>query len=167
MATRKKKATTKEKLPVPVPPQAKVPLSRGAGKVADVKWDYETIKRLSGYGLTQAQIADYFGVNRNVLTKAFQRDDSLRQAYDHGRALVIERITDILIQKAMGGDLKAIIFYLKTKAGFNERMTVDHGIAKTEDHEQEQSISAFFQLLFKSDPPKRLTHEKDEDESAD
>ncbi len=70
--------------------------------------------------LSVQQIADYFGISRSLLFKIMADDPDIRARYDMGRAKAVEQVAAKLLEKAQKGDLAAIIFYLKTQAGWRE-----------------------------------------------
>ncbi|WP_313349369.1 hypothetical protein [Paracoccus sp. (in: a-proteobacteria)] len=70
--------------------------------------------------LSVQQIADYFGISRSLLFKIMADDPDIKARYDMGRAKAVEQVAGKLLDKAQNGDLAAIIFYLKTQAGWRE-----------------------------------------------
>ena len=70
--------------------------------------------------LSVPQIADHFGMSRSLLFKIMAEDPDIRSRYDMGRAKAVEAVAGKLLEKARGGDLAAMIFYLKTQAGWRE-----------------------------------------------
>lgn len=78
------------------------------------------VAKLAGYGLTQAQIADWFGVHDRTLRKWMEADDAIAAAYKTGRAKAIDTIASKLYERAKEGDNTAAIFWLKTNAGWRE-----------------------------------------------
>lgn len=71
--------------------------------------------------LTQAQIADYFGIGRTTFYEMVKRDQKISEHYKKGRAKAIVNISGNLIQQAKSGNTSAAMFYLKTQAGWRER----------------------------------------------
>ena len=70
--------------------------------------------------LTSEQIADYFGVGRTTFYEIMERQSEVSERYKKGRAKAIGSIAKGLLQKAQGGDNAAMMFYLKTQAGWKE-----------------------------------------------
>jgi len=73
-----------------------------------------------GAVLTQQQLADYFGFDKDTLQQIFKRDSEALLMYKKGRSKAIADIAGSLISKARDGDTTSIIFYLKTQAGWRE-----------------------------------------------
>lgn len=76
--------------------------------------------------LTTEQIADYFGIARTTFYDIMKRDPLVSARYKKGRAKAIGNIAKGLLQKAQGGDNTAMIFYLKTQAGWKETTIVQN-----------------------------------------
>lgn len=87
----------------------------------------QQVRVLSAY-MTQQQIGDFFGFNERTFRKIKARQPNVEAAYKAGRAAGVGRVAEGLYQMAAGGDLTAMIFYLKTQAGWREttRHDVDH-----------------------------------------
>jgi hypothetical protein len=76
--------------------------------------------------LTAEQVADYFGIGRRTFYSMMQRDDEIAARYKKGKAKVIGVIAQGLITKARAGDTTAMIFFLKTQAGWRETSRIEH-----------------------------------------
>jgi hypothetical protein len=70
--------------------------------------------------LNQTQIADYIGIPDRTLRAIMTRDDDVSAAYKRGRTKAIGSVAQALIQQAQAGNTTAMIFYLKTQAGWRE-----------------------------------------------
>lgn len=70
--------------------------------------------------LTSEQIADYFGIARTTFYDIMKRQPDVSERYKKGRAKAIGSVAKGLLQKAQSGDNTAMIFYLKTQAGWRE-----------------------------------------------
>ena len=75
--------------------------------------------------LTSDQIADYFGIGRTTFYQIMDRQPTVSVRYRLGRAKAIGSIAKNLVTKAMGGDIRAQEFYLKTQAGWKETSAVE------------------------------------------
>ena len=84
--------------------------------------------------LNSEQIADYFGIGRTTLYDIMDRQPEVSERYKKGRSKAISSVAKGLLQKAQGGDNAAMMFYLKTQAGWRETQvieSVDRGSVKT------------------------------------
>ncbi len=75
--------------------------------------------------LSTEQIADYLGMGRRTFYSLMQGDDDLAARYKRGRAKAIGAIAQSLIDKARSGNTTAMIFFLKTQAGWRETIAVE------------------------------------------
>jgi hypothetical protein len=71
-------------------------------------------------GTTQAVIADILGIDDKTLRKHYREE--LNQSLAKANAT----IGGALFNKAKGGDTAAMIFWMKTQAGWRERQEIDH-----------------------------------------
>lgn len=79
--------------------------------------------------LTSGQIADYFGISRDTFYQIMKHNEEVSRRYKAGKAKVIKEVAQNLIVKAKSGNLSAIVFYLKTQAGWSEKTEVAHSVA--------------------------------------
>lgn len=70
--------------------------------------------------LTLEQIADYFGISRPTFNAICERQPEVFLHYKKGKSKAIANVAKNLIQQAQDGNTTAIIFYLKTQAGWKE-----------------------------------------------
>jgi hypothetical protein len=71
-------------------------------------------------GTQQAVIADILGIDAKTLRKHY------REELDQSMAQANAQIGGALFSKAKGGDTAAMIFWMKTRAGWREKQEVDH-----------------------------------------
>ena len=71
-------------------------------------------------GTQQSVIADIIGIDAKTLRKHY------RTELDHASAQANATIGGALFNKAKGGDTTAMIFWMKTRAGWRERQEIDH-----------------------------------------
>ena len=93
----------------------------GAPQIAEV----ETLAAV----LSTEQIADYFGIGRRTFYSLMERDPEIAARYKKGRARAVGSIAQSLIAKARGGNVTAMIFFLKTQAGWRETLAVEQAPA--------------------------------------
>ena len=78
---------------------------------------------MASLGLTDEQIAHQLGVCRQTLSEKKRDYPDIADAIRRGRASGIEEVADALKQKAQAGDTSAMIFFLRSKAGWSDRTT--------------------------------------------
>jgi len=78
------------------------------------------LERLAGLGLTQSQIADWFGFSERTLRDRLNSNEEAVAAYKKGRARALEKVTKRLWDNIEEGDSASIFFYLKTQGGWRE-----------------------------------------------
>lgn len=83
--------------------------------------EFKEIQLLAGLGLTKYLLQNYFDVSRDVWGRAEKRDPELRKAFNRGQARAISRASKKLWDLIEIGNLQAIMFYLKTRAGWSEK----------------------------------------------
>ena len=79
----------------------------------------DTVEKLAAV-LTTEQIADFLGISRPSFYNEMNRNNELFIRYKRGRSKAVASVGSNLLQKAQSGDLTAMIFYLKTQAGWRE-----------------------------------------------
>ncbi len=81
----------------------------------------EQIKKVEelGGGLTHKQIADYFGIHPDTFNDIKNRQPKVALAYKKGKSDAIDTVRKSLMDKCREGDTSAIIFFLKTQAGWS------------------------------------------------
>jgi hypothetical protein len=93
---------------------------------AKIEFDPEQVEKLAGYGLTQDQIADWFGASERTLRNRLSDDPALVAAYKKGRARALATAAGKLWDKVMQGDNASVFFYLKTQGGWSETQKMEH-----------------------------------------
>ena len=83
--------------------------------------DLDEFEKLAGL-LTADQIAKFYGLGRQTLFNWMKRKSELRMAFDMGHAKRTAMVANSLINKIREGDTASIIFYLKTRAGWSEKV---------------------------------------------
>lgn len=88
----------------------------------------DKVAQLAGLGLTQRQIADYFGVSVDTLGRRQNDDADFAAAIKYGRAKANANVANALYDKATKDkDATAIIWYEKTRAGKADKIDVRIG----------------------------------------
>jgi transposase-like protein len=71
-------------------------------------------------GTTHEVIADIIGIDAKTLRKHY------REELDQSMAKANAQIGGALFNKAKGGDTAAMIFWMKTRAGWREKQEIEH-----------------------------------------
>ena len=79
------------------------------------------IEMLAGNGLTQQQISGYYGITTVTWYKLKRKHFTLDQSFKKGKSTTIAAVSGKLMQQIRLGNLTAIMFYLKTQAGWSEK----------------------------------------------
>ena len=119
---------------------------------SNIRIDFPTDEQLAqiealGAFLSVEQIAEYFGIGKTTFYARMKENEEISERYKKGRARVIAKIAQGLIQDAMDGDNACRFFYLKTQAGWKETQQVDHVSS-----EGNMSIQVVFTDPKKNDP---------------
>jgi len=83
------------------------------------------VSKLAGV-LTYEQLADLFGIAQRTFDNIRDRQPEVNAAYKRGRAEIIGKVAESLVQDALDGDTTSRIFFLKTQAGWRETAKIDH-----------------------------------------
>ena len=78
------------------------------------------VEVLAGRGLTQKQIAGYFGIGLSTIENYARNNPDLKKALVRGKSKTISFVAGKLIEQIKAGSTSATIFYLKTQAGWAE-----------------------------------------------
>lgn len=70
---------------------------------------------------TVQQLAEYFGIGKTTFYAVCKRQPELMERYKKAKAKRIGNAVSSLYEKIENGDTTAIIFYLKTQAGWREQ----------------------------------------------
>ena len=82
--------------------------------------DLKSVEELASLGLTEQQIADSLGISRSTLSRRKADNDTFDTALRKGKAKAIVKVSSALMDEVGKGSLRAIIFYLKCRAGWRE-----------------------------------------------
>ncbi len=80
----------------------------------------QTVQLHATVGTPQEVIADVLGIDSKTLRKWY------REELDQSLAKANAQIGGSLFNKAKGGDTAAMIFWMKTRAGWREKQDIDH-----------------------------------------
>lgn len=105
----------------------KQPIKNQGGRPKAVLTDKQ-LKELQDISrnMTISQIADYFGMGERTFYEIKAQNPAVAAAYKKGKATGIKDATGLLWTKMREGDTTAIIFYLKTQAGWSTEVKNDN-----------------------------------------
>ena len=81
---------------------------------------YQHIQNMAGLGLTIEQIAHYYGITPMTLYRMKRKDKEIDVRLRKGKSSAIVTVSGRLMKLINDDNLGAIIFYLKTQAGWKE-----------------------------------------------
>lgn len=85
------------------------------------------IKQLAGFGLTTEQIASFFGMSKKTYMRRQIEQPEINDAFHKGVTIAISNVAQTAYQMAMSGKVPAMtMFFLKCRAGWREKVTVEH-----------------------------------------
>ena len=86
--------------------------------------ELDQLRRLAGL-LNVDQVADYFAISRDNFEKMRADDPEIMEIYKQGRAGLVGKVAQTLVQKALEGDTQSLMFYLKTQGRWTEKLDVE------------------------------------------
>lgn len=78
------------------------------------------VEAMSAYGVPQVEIAKVLGINKETLQKHF------REELDTANAKAVAAVAGKLYKKAMNGCVTSMIFFLKTRGKWSEKIQVEN-----------------------------------------
>ena len=86
------------------------------------------IEALAADGFSVVGVAKGLGVSKNTLSKWYDTNPELKDAFDRGREVERHTLHNMLYRQAMeGGNATAAMFLLKARHGYREGAEVDAG----------------------------------------
>ncbi len=88
----------------------------------------EQIEELEHLGSTLSvdQCADYFGVAKQTFYNILERQPEAGRRYRLGKAKMVVDMGQSIIKQGREGNIQALMFYLKTQAGWRETNVTEH-----------------------------------------
>ena len=83
-------------------------------------FDLAEVERLASLGLTREQIAAALGASASTVYNRLRDDEEFSEAVKRGEALGIGAVASKLMDQINEGNTTAMIFYLKSRAGWRE-----------------------------------------------
>ncbi|HDR1228844.1 TPA: LuxR family transcriptional regulator [Pasteurella multocida] len=90
-----------------------------------IEIDLARVEALASNGLTQQQIADALGISERTLRDRKSNSAEFAEAIKRGKAKGIAIVTNKLMEKVKAGNVTAMIFFLKSQAGWKEKQEID------------------------------------------
>lgn len=91
-----------------------------------IEIDLKQVEALAANGLTQQQIADSLGISERTLRNRKGDFADFADAIKRGKAKGIAIVTNKLMEKIKMGNTTAMIFFLKSQAGWKETQITEH-----------------------------------------
>lgn len=91
-----------------------------------IEIDLKQVEALAANGLTMQQIADSLGISRTTLQMRKAENEQFEQAIKRGKAKGIAIVTNKLMEQIKSGNTTAMIFFLKSQAGWKETQITEH-----------------------------------------
>ena len=87
------------------------------------------VEGLARDGYTNEQIAETIGISTSTLYSWKKNYPSFKNAIENGKMVSDYRVEKVLYEKALNGDMTAIIFWLKNRQPkkWNEKVTKENG----------------------------------------
>lgn len=90
-----------------------------------IELDIQKVEELAGLGLTKEEIALSLGVSYSTLNRRAKEFEEVETAIQRGRALANIKVAGELMKAIECGNVTAMIFYLKTRAGWTEKIRTE------------------------------------------
>jgi len=90
------------------------------------KDQYDRLAFCVQLGLHFEDIAMLFGMSRQSLRRRLAEDEKMREVYREAKASAHAYVATKLYEHIHRGNLPAIIFYLKSQAGWHEKQVIEH-----------------------------------------
>ena len=90
-----------------------------------IELDIAKVEELAGLGLTKEEIALNLGVSYSTLNRRAKESEELDAAIKRGRTAANIKVAGALMKSIEQGNVTAIIFYLKARAGWMEKQKIE------------------------------------------
>lgn len=94
--------------------------------------DLTKVEVLASQGLTNEQIAACLGICEDTLYTKQRQLTEFSEAIKKGRASGIQQVSNVLFEAALAGNVTAMIFYLKVRAGWKEPIVTEQKHSREE-----------------------------------
>ncbi len=108
-------------------PRKKAPPKPKGGKrgYPMIPIDIKKVETLASRGLTQQQICDALGICVQTLINRKKSNIELMEAIKRGTAQGIAEVVNSLFEAAVSGNVQAIQFFLKNRAGWKDKVDIE------------------------------------------
>ena len=90
-----------------------------------IEIDLAKVEVMAANGLTQQQIADSLGISVSTRYGRKRESEEFEEAIKRGKAKGVAVVTNELMKQVKRGNVTAMIFFLKARAGWKEKNEVD------------------------------------------
>ena len=98
--------------------------------------DIDQVEELASRGLTKEQIAISLGIGQTTLYALQRKNEDFAEAIKRGKQRGVATIANKLYEAAEGGNMAAMIFFLKTQGGWTEKQIIE-----TKDTTSEKDVA--------------------------
>lgn len=98
-----------------------------------IELDLEKVEEYAGLGLTREEIALSLGISYSTLNRRIKESEDVDAAMKRGRAKANIKVGNALMKAIEGGNVTAIIFYLKARVGWTEKQQIEAEIKSQEN----------------------------------
>ncbi len=88
---------------------------------AKINFDLKQIEDYAAHGLSIKEIAESLGVDPSTIYNRKRGSQEFQDAIKRGRARGIHAVANALFDAAINGNVTAMIFYLKSRAGWKDK----------------------------------------------
>ena len=92
--------------------------------------DPKRVEALASRGLSLEQIAVSLGFNVRTLLRHKKQESELSEAIKRGREKGIATVANKLFESAMAGNTAAMIFFLKARGGWSEKIDISSTVTQ-------------------------------------
>lgn len=116
----------KKAAPVKRPTTTKKPNGRPQAKI-----DIAEVEEMAAHGLSFKEISICLGITERTLQRRKKLQKDLEEAIERGRTKGIQAVANKLFEQCMGGNSKAMVFYLQARGGWTTKQEVKADVTST------------------------------------
>lgn len=92
--------------------------------------DLAEVERLASLGLNRAQISSALGISESTFYQRQRENEDFAEAIKRGESQGIALVSSKLMEQVNSGNVTAMIFYLKSRAGWNDKHQLEVDMSK-------------------------------------